>query len=320
MRHLDLFSGIGGFSLAADWVWGVEHKIVAFVECDEFCQKVLRKHWPGVPIHGDIRTYRFAENSEHIGLPHGEDGKGGATARRLRQSRTGDADGIHREAIDLLTGGFPCQPFSVSGRKRGTQDDRHLWPEMFRVIRASKTRWVLAENVLGLLNIERGVVLETVYSDLEGEGYEVFPPLVLPACAVGAPHRRDRLWIVGRKNVDDSQIGGRGILHTINVGAVTREVNAFANANSDAPDSSEQGPQGRQRIESLRHAGLAGGNGSHEGWGWEENWYEVATRFCRVDDGLPRVLDRTNRLKALGNAIVPQIAVVIMQAIKEADK
>ena len=113
-RHLDLFSGIGGFSLAASWVWGEQHDIHSFVEIEPFAQKVLKKHWPEVPIHDDIKTYTH--------------------------------DGT---AIDLISGGFPCQPYSVAGKQRGEDDDRALWPEMLRVIKEAMPRWVVGENVAG---------------------------------------------------------------------------------------------------------------------------------------------------------------------------
>lgn len=156
MRHLELFSGIGGFALAASWVWGKEHEIHSFVEIDPFCQKVLKKHWPNVPIVSDIKEYRH--------------------------------DGT---TIDLLTGGFPCQPFSVAGKQRGTEDDRWRWPEMFKVISEVKPRWIIGENVAGIVKME----LDNCISDLEAEGYEC-QPFIIPACAVDAPHRRDRVWIV----------------------------------------------------------------------------------------------------------------------------
>jgi len=154
MKLLDLFSGIGGFSLAASWA-GIE--TVAFCEKDAFCQQVLKKHWPSVPIVDDIFKLR------------------------------GDEFG----AIDIVSGGFPCQPFSVSGKRKGKDDDRHLWPEMLRVIKTARPTWVLGENVPGIIGLE----LDQVLSDLEGSGYET-QALVIPACAVDAPHRRDRVWIM----------------------------------------------------------------------------------------------------------------------------
>jgi len=155
--HLDLFSGIGGFALAAGWAG---FRTVGFCEIEPYCQAVLKKHWPQVPIHNDIRELR-----------------GGG------------------QRIDLLTGGFPCQPFSVAGKRRGKDDDRHLWPQMLRIIEESKPSWIIGENVAGIIPME----LDKVCADLEAVGYEV-QPLVIPACAIDASHKRDRVWIIANNN------------------------------------------------------------------------------------------------------------------------
>lgn len=184
MRHLDLFSGIGGFALAAEWVWGdVEH---IFCDNERYPQSVLRAQWPGATIYDDIKT--------------------------LQGHTTG--------AVDLITGGFPCQPFSKAGEQRGTEDDRHLWPEMLRVIREVSPRWVLAENVDGILTHDGGVVFELVCSDLESAGYSV-QPFVIPAAAVGAYHRRDRVWFVahadggGRIHWKPQELAAKGGEHAL---------------------------------------------------------------------------------------------------------
>jgi len=152
--HLDLFSGIGGFALAAKWNG---FRTVGFCDNEPYAQAVLKKHWPDVPIHDDIRKVR----------------------------------GELYAGITLLTGGFPCQPFSVAGKQRGKTDDRYLWPEMLRVIREAGPTWIVGENVAGIVNM----ALDQVHADLEAEGYEV-ESIIIPACAVDAPHRRDRVWIV----------------------------------------------------------------------------------------------------------------------------
>ncbi len=159
MQVLDLFSGIGGFSLGLERA-GMH--TAAFCEIDPFCRSVLARHWPKTPIYHDIKTL---------------------SARRLNH------DGISH--IDLICGGYPCQPFSIAGKQRGEHDPRHLWPEMYRLIRELRPRWVVCENVAG--HIELG--LDTVLDNLENAGYTA-TPFVIPACAVGAPHRRDRVWIV----------------------------------------------------------------------------------------------------------------------------
>lgn len=159
MTHASLFSGIGGFDLAAEWAGWTN----AFnCEIDPFCRKILKYHFPDAEQYGDIRTADFT---------------------------------IWRDRIDVLTGGFPCQPFSLAGKRKGTEDDRYLWPEMLRVIRTVRPRWVVGENVYGIVNWSEGMVLDTVCSDLEEAGYEV-QPYIIPACGVGAPHRRDRCWFV----------------------------------------------------------------------------------------------------------------------------
>ena len=187
MKHLDLFSGIGGFALAAQWVWGKDHEIVAFCEIDKFCQKVLKKHWPDVPICEDIKelTNEWIDtNCEGNGLQRRGMAQSGQENQFTRNNES-------KTQIDILTGGFPCQPFSCAGKQRGKDDDRALWPEMFRVIKEVRPRWIIGENVAGFVNM----ALDECITDLEMEGYEV-QPYIVPACAVNAPHRRDRVWIV----------------------------------------------------------------------------------------------------------------------------
>jgi DNA (cytosine-5)-methyltransferase 1 len=152
--HLDLFSGIGGFALAAGWA-GFE--TVGFCDNEPYAQAVLKKHWPDVPIHGDIKAL----------------------------------DGTAYRGVTLLTGGFPCQPFSNAGKRRGKDDDRYLWPQMLRVIQEARPAWIVGENVVGII----GLALDQVCSDLEACGYEV-EPIIIPACGVDAPHRRNRVWVV----------------------------------------------------------------------------------------------------------------------------
>tara|TARA_Y100000817_G_scaffold142517_1_gene111677 strand:+ start:329 stop:1498 length:1170 start_codon:yes stop_codon:yes gene_type:complete len=167
MKILDLFSGIGGFSLGLE---RAGFKTIAFCEMDKYCKLVLQKHWKGVKMYNDVREI---------------------TKARF------ETDGI--ELPEIITGGFPCQPFSVAGKQKGTSDDRHLWPEMFRIIKEFKPRWVIGENVKGITNIQDGLVFETVCTNLEGEGYEV-RAFNIPAAGVGAPHRRERIWIVAHSN------------------------------------------------------------------------------------------------------------------------
>lgn len=159
MKHIGLFEGIGGFSLAAHWMgW----ETIAWCEWNEFGQKVLKHHFPKAQPHGDITKTDFT---------------------------------IYRGQCDIVTGGFPCQPYSLAGKRKGKEDDRHLWPEMLRAITEIQPTWVVGENVFGLVNWDGGLVFHEVQTDLEAAGYEVFP-YVLPAVSVNAPHRRDRIWFV----------------------------------------------------------------------------------------------------------------------------
>ncbi len=330
MRHLDLFSGIGGFALAAESVWSDNYKNVGFCDNEPFAQAILKKHWPHATIHSDIKEFRTPP------------------------------------AADLITGGFPCQPFSAAGKRRGTADDRHLWPEMLRVIRVSAPRWVIGENVGGLITWNNGMVLDQVCTDLEAEGYEVWP-FIIPACAVNAPHRRDRVWIVaysssyrnGRKprgiyqekrgpkprniwepggsdkirtgtNSDhqgqlgrgyDSGTNQKGLAEDEQIGQETRGPATRCSKNSRNvanPDSRRL--QRHQREGTKEGAATCGSTQTP----WEQNWLEVATQLCAVDDGLPKGLARPKNwrysaLKGAGNAIVPQVAAQIMLAIREAD-
>jgi len=178
LKILDLFSGLGGFSLGLERTGHFE--TVAFCDNDKYSNLLLQKHWKGVKIYNDVKEI---------------------TKEKLI------ADGV--QLPDIITGGFPCQPFSVAGKQAGTDDDRHLWPVMFRIIQELTPRWVIGENVKGLTNIQDGVVFETVCSDLEGEGYEV-RAFNIPAAGVGAPHRRERIWIVAHaKRFNESKPIGR---------------------------------------------------------------------------------------------------------------
>ncbi len=327
MKHIDLFSGIGGFALAAREVWGEEYENVLFCDNNKFCQEVIKKNFgKDSVIYGDIRevrvdTYTECERSQESGseLEAGGDRQFLETsadaeserAMSTKQSRQGNGfeqknssitntrsqksarlSNIRREKIsttggcDLLTGGFPCQPFSHAGKRRGKEDDRYLWPEMLRVIKEFKPRWVVGENVAGIVNM----ALDQVCLDLEAQGYEV-QPLIIPACAVNAPHRRDRVWIIGHTKNNRQQYS----------------INAEGEKRQKLPTS------GRNYTTNTR---------------WERSWREVAITTCdvRMDDGLPVKLDgfkltkaghRVERLKALGNAIVPQVAIEIFKAIKE---
>jgi DNA (cytosine-5)-methyltransferase 1 len=163
MTHGSLFSGIGGFDLAAEWMGWTN---VFHCEMNPFGQRVLAHHFPNSKLHEDVTTFPSAD---------------------------------YTGRIDILSGGFPCQPYSVAGKRQGKDDERHLWPAMLDVIRAVRPKWVVGENVRGLVNWNGGLVFEEVCADLEDSGYAV-QPYLLPAAAVGAPHRRDRVWFVAHAN------------------------------------------------------------------------------------------------------------------------
>jgi DNA (cytosine-5)-methyltransferase 1 len=340
MIHLDLFSGIGGFAYAMDKVFDdVEH---VFCEIDPFCQQVLKKHYPNSQIYADIRTLTHADwarNRTH----------GSSIDKRWPENFKEREDESQLEPsghVDIITGGFPCQPFSQAGKRRGTEDNRYLWPEMFRIIQEFQPTWVVAENVRGLLTIEGGLVFEQVCLDLEGEGYEV-QPIIIPACAVNAPHRRDRIWFVAYRNSQGHNRGSKII------GIQGRELDkegkdgsleprsATTRCNEDSRDDTdtasngfygtknrEGGKKGNNRNPSRKDKLCKPGRGNSlrpETASWNQNWLEVATSLCGVDDGLPTELDgfelskskhRKERLKSLGNAIVPQVAVEIFKGIK----
>ena len=272
LKVLDLFSGIGGFSLGLERTGGFE--TVGFCEIEPFCQQVLRKHWPDVPIYEDVRELH------------------------------------HEGPVDVITGGYPCQPFSTAGQRKGAADDRHLWPAMFDCIKKHKPSWVIGENVAG--HISMG--LDDVLSDLESEGYAC-RAFIIPACALGAAHRRDRLWIVA---------------HTSGIGAsrLQRQL--------EKPSQSGQGGKDNALNSKRVHADTNSIRQSGQGWA-EEPSNQKATGEGEADqlvnalgwptvpavrgrnDGVSRKLDK-NRLKALGNAVVPQIPKMIGHAILEAER
>lgn len=238
MNHGSLFSGIGGFDLASQWCgW----KNVFQVEKEPFCQKVLEKNFPHTKRYKDI--YEF---------------KGENTKR-------------YRGTIDIISGGFPCQPFSFPGRRKGKEDDRYLWPEMFRVIQEIKPNWVVGENVAGIIGVE----LDKPIFDLEDVGYEV-QAFIIPACAVNAPHRRDRVWIV-------------------------------ANTNSFR--------QYKNKIQRQHNK-----KNTKEWWAKLNYFFKKPLRYQgtknagddRNNDGISSEVDR---VKGLGNAIVPQVACEIFRHI-----
>jgi DNA (cytosine-5)-methyltransferase 1 len=344
VKHIDLFSGIGGFALATESVWpSVEH---IFCDNEPFSQAIIKKHWPEAEIVPDIRQFTINTGSdEHRTL-----------TKKIYEKK--EIQGVGRETLgarkfvgaDILTGGFPCQPFSQAGRRRGTEDSRHLWPEMLRVIREFHPRWIIGENVSGLATWNNGVVLEQIHTDLENENYEV-QAFIIPAVSVNAPHRRDRIWIVAHSK--DTKCQRRGGRDNGNPQGDDRQVQATghcASLHENAPDTKTTRLQQRRDTRGTTiegstcrrgftdhdsnasyttskqtHAPKSGGLYTKlSGESWNQNWLEVATRLCTLDDGLSNELARPRgwrnaALKGAGNAIVPPVAAEIMRAIEVAD-
>ena len=300
LTHVDLFSGIGGFALAAGWAG---FRTVAFCEIEPFCQEVLKARFGAVADTDASGLQGVNEGQAGAGESETSVGLRGGDGGPLLIPDIRGFDGTRFRGATLLTGGFPCQPFSVAGKRRGKEDDRHLWPEMLRVIREARPTWVVGENVSGLIRME----LDQVLADLEMEGYTC-RTFHIGAVGVNAPHRRMRVWIVAK-----STSGGRGPRGTECVGFSGES--ALNLADSDAPDA-----EGRVR----RHQRPGGAEGpiTRPGCGWDIPWIEVATRLCRVDDGLSAWVHshRVARLKALGNSIVPAVAHEILKGIVEIEK
>jgi DNA (cytosine-5)-methyltransferase 1 len=255
LKILDLFSGLGGFSLGLERTG--KFKTVAFCEIDKYCTLLLQKHWKGVKIYEDVRKI----NKEQF-----------------------DTDGI--EYPDIITGGFPCQPFSIAGKQKGTGDDRHLWPEMFRIIKTFKPKFVIGENVKGLINIQDGVVFETVCTDLESEGYEV-QAFNIPAAGVGAPHRRERIWILA--TLGNSELNGssttkitRSIIETSNNNKkgenATREFEGTSKSRNSQDVANTESERTRSNNEGIRQ-GISGINRGQRTVGTKENVANSNTRF-----------------------------------------
>ncbi len=333
MTHGSLFSGIGGFDLAAQWMgW----KNVFHCDINPFCQKILNHYWPNAKSYTDIKQTDFS---------------------------------IYRGKIDVLSGGFPCQPFSVAGQRKGAEDDRYLWPEMLRVIDEIRPTWVIGENVAGLVSMVQPetykthvesqtdffgetnkeivseyqqYVIETVCSDLERIGYSV-QPVIIPACAVGAPHRMDRIWFIAYRT-DSGTESLRG-----------QEVSFYGSesiTNASSKQSSEPKSSKQRKISESKQRKLRGSDREndssysecsrgiqilHDLQGWQSNgefthstyeqnyWTNFPTQspVCSGYDGLPRNLDgitfpkwRAESIKAYGNAVVPQVVFEIYKTIE----
>ena len=295
MRHGSLFSGIGGFDLAAEWMGWTN---VFHTEWNEFGQKVLKHHFPNSISYHDIIKTDYS---------------------------------IHRNDIDIITGGFPCQPFSLAGKRKGTDDERYLWHEMLRAIQQIQPTYVVAENVRGLLTIDGGMVFEQVCADLEVEGYEV-QPLLLPAAGVNAPHRRDRVFIVGyAANTKDTRPGklrnesskeGSRFCDVVSGKPCGLSASTEPTANTKGKRH-EPLPNGWQGIPTSEESALHGGSCDGSAHGRWQN-FPTESAICGGNDGIPTRLDnitfpkwRNESIKAYGNAVVPQLILPIFQTIEK---
>ena len=318
LTHLSLFSGIGGLDLSAEWAG---FRTVGQCEWADYPRAVLEKHWPGLPRWRDIRTLTGDSFYEQTGM----------------------------RTVTVLSGGFPCQPFSTAGKRRGKEDDRYLWPEMLRVISEIRPAWVVGENVAGIVSM----ALDTVLSDMESIGYSC-QAFVIPACAVDAPHRRDRVCILGRKReqtdllYSDSEDDKHTHIEEC-AGEKRKQSKPYglcktvSNANRTGQQGSEQhgAPCNREpcctvsqfceidsncnnrsgdvrrecELPSIERNGRCRGNncgGTPEHGGGE--WWPAEPNVGRVAHGVP---SRVDRLKCLGNAVVPQQFYPIFRAIAD---
>ena len=322
LTHLDLFSGIGGFSIAAQ---NCGYTTVGFCEKEPYAQQTLKERFGAVLADAAGQQ----DNGERRDCKRGRDAVG--RTQQTARSRNGEADndracgrhpvlhdniftldGSDYAGVDLLTGGFPCQPFSVAGKRLGKEDDRALWPEMLRVINGANPRWIIGENVAGIVTME----LDNILSDLEGIGYSAWP-LVIPACAVDARHRRDRVWIIARRSLGDSSSKGlsqrgRSERDTRNTEEGAGMVAEPERSGEDVAHANSQ--RGRLREAHRTDAGDAGE--SPATWKDERDWFSESG-MGRVAHGIP---DRAHRLRGLGNAIVPQVAEEIIRAIRSVEE
>jgi len=295
MTHGSLFSGIGGFDLAAEWC-GWEN--VFHCEWNTFGQKVLKHHFPKSISYNDITKTDFT---------------------------------IHRGNIDIISGGFPCQPYSSAGKRLGKEDERHLWPEMLRAIREIQPSWVVGENVRGLTNWNGGLVFDEVQSDLEAEGYEV-QPYVLPAASVNAPHRRDRVWFVAYNATNTNLLLFDKCIINDEINTSKAGFNAFSNIDqgfSNGINSNTGGIrlQAWKKGECTKRYAQSNDKQfkrCNKFYRTDFEMFPTITPLCDGDDGISDRLDsitfskwRAESIKAGGNAIVPQVVHQIFKAIQQ---
>ena len=285
LRVLDLFSGIGGMSLGLEMTGGFE--TVAFCERDAYCKSILRQHWPTTPIYGDVKELHYDQ------------------------------------PVDVICGGYPCQPFSQAGQRRGDQDDRHLWPEMARIIDETRPTWVVGENVAGHVTLG----LDEVLSDLEARNYTC-GAYIIPAAAVDASHRRDRVWIIAhadRKGEPDVAVDEKPRSRVLDVADTDNRSGRWREERQPQGDR-QLDVYGQNVADPIGEGSQSAGHEQREarnararqpfklGSGQARLW-KTEPLVGRVADGVPA---RVDRIKALGNAVVPQVVAKIGRAILEA--
>jgi len=288
MNHGSLFSGIGGFDLAAEWM-GWNNKF--HCEWNEFGQQILNYYWPEAESYGDITKTDFT---------------------------------VWNGKIDILTGGFPCQPYSQAGKRRGKEDERHLWPEMLRAIKEIEPRWIVGENVYGIVNWSDGMVFEEVQDELENEGYTV-QPYILPAAGVNAPHQRYRVWFVayainkGLQRAERGESPNKKRESKRFVTELDKGVGTSTDTKSQRYESPENSRKGLDTQEGQEiHGRMC--------YARTEAWRDFPTQspVCNGNDGVPTKLDgitfskwRNESIKGGGNAIVPQVALQLFKTIQQ---
>ena len=300
MNHLDMCSGIGGWAIAFREL-GIN--TIAFCEIDKYPQQVLQKNFPGVPIFNDLKELTYEDIKKRTGV----------------------------DGIDILTCSYPCQPFSVAGKQKGEEDPRHLWPDTFRLVQECRPTWFVGENVSG--HIKLG--LDTVLKDLESEGYDT-RTFVIPASSVGAWHKRERLWIIGysehngsfaskieRSNIETSEWSSKRQNEAKQFERTSRSNDNGSLSNSISKLSN--GCSSSSRDSSTEHQRLVGNKKKNWNEVWSKiercseqaSWWQTECKFRGVPHGISTELysDRQNRIKALGNSIVPEIAKLIGYSI-----
>ena len=322
MRFGSLFTGIGGIDLGLERA-GME--CAWQVEKDSYCNKVLEKHWPNIRRYEDVKQIHglVAHPNSQWSQPSARKTVSGGQDTKTSYSQSGSGSGAGQAlcttgertecsdclpTVDLLAGGFPCQPHSVAGKRRGAEDDRNLWPEYLRLIRETRPRYILAENVPGIVS----TYIDTVLSDMESEGYTCWA-FNIPACAFDAPHRRERIFIVAHTGCQPTRAEGDGVSRADGAQCGEKEQRSTAR-NRPADRSEDVAHAERERRCSGdtagQHAKNVGQSSKRKGAGFWNTEPDVG----RVANGVPH---RVHRLRGLGNAVVPQVAEWIGQRIME---